>query len=60
MAQVGLLYATDLKENHLYYQENFNEIILNSVYPSRLEKDFLKHIEVQQQKKNDSTYKKLL
>jgi predicted DNA-binding ribbon-helix-helix protein len=49
-----------MDENYEWYLENTSEIILNSAYPSKLEKEFLKHIELQQQKKNDMTYKKLI
>jgi|JI9StandDraft_1071089.scaffolds.fasta_scaffold16933_8 hypothetical protein len=49
-----------MEENYEWYLENTSEIILNSTYPSKLEKEFLKHIELQQQKKNDLTYKKLM
>ena len=28
-----------------WYRENYNEILLNVGIPSKLEKDFLKHIE---------------
>lgn len=43
-----------------WYRENFNEILLNVGHPSKLEKDFLKHIEYVQQKKSDIKYKKIL
>jgi len=60
LAQISKLQANDLDQNYEWYLENTNEIILNTIYPSKLEKEFLKHIELQQQKKNDLTYKKLL
>lgn len=60
LGHINKLYAKDMKENYEWYLENTNEIILNSAYPSKLEKEFLKHIELQQQKKNDLTYKKLI
>jgi len=60
LAQISKLQASDLEQNYEWYLENTNEIILNTIYPSKLEKEFLKHIELQQQKKNDLTYKKLL
>lgn len=43
-----------------WYKENFNEIMLNVCHPSKLEKDFLKHIEQEQQRKSDIKYKKIL
>lgn len=60
LGQINKLYAKDMQENYDWYLENTSEIILNSAYPSKLEKEFLKHIELQQQKKNDLTYKKLI
>mmetsp|Transcript_26797 Transcript_26797/g.25836 ORF Transcript_26797/g.25836 Transcript_26797/m.25836 type:complete len:123 (+) Transcript_26797:415-783(+) len=38
-------YIQDVRENQEWYLENSNEILLNIGYPSRQEKDFLKHIE---------------
>lgn len=46
--------------NKDWYAENFNELLLNVGHPSKLEKDFLKHIEYIQQKKSDLKYKKIL
>ena len=43
-----------------WYKENFNDIMLNVCYPSKTEKEFLKHVEYIQQKKNDVKYKKIL
>lgn len=38
-------YAKDIEENFEWYLDNYNEILLNVNFPSRKEKDFLKHIE---------------
>jgi hypothetical protein len=38
----------------------YNEILLNVGYPSRQEKEFLKHVEQTLQRKNDDKYRKIL
>lgn len=38
-------YTKDIMNNIDWYLENHNEILLNVVYPSKQEKEFLKHIE---------------
>lgn len=48
-----------------YYRESlscasYNEILLNCNYPSRQEREFLKHVEQAQQKKNDDKYVNIL
>lgn len=53
LAQVDPGFVKDLLVNSDWYLENFNEILLNVGYPSRMEKDFLKHIEQVQQRNND-------
>jgi len=60
LAQVDPGFVKDLQINSDWYLENFNEILLNVGYPSRKEKDFLKHIEQVQQRNNDQKYKKIL
>ena len=47
-------------ENREWYRENQNEVLLNLNYPSRKEKVFLKHIELWQQDKNDTRYRRIL
>jgi hypothetical protein len=53
-------FVKDYHENMDWYKENYNEIMLNVCHPSKLEKDFLKHIEQEQQRKSDIKYKKIL
>lgn len=50
----------DMYSNQEWYQENCNEILLNVGLPTKLEKDFLRHIEQVQQKKSDLKYRKIL
>lgn len=38
LGEISRLYADDLKENFEWYEQNSNEILLNSVYPSKLER----------------------
>jgi len=54
---VNPLYARDIVENEAWYSENVNDLLLNVFYPSKLEQDYLKHIEQEQQKRNDIRYK---
>lgn len=45
LSKIEPLLAQDYMENMHWYDENYNEILLNVGQPSKLEKDFLKHIE---------------
>lgn len=47
-------------QNKDWFKENYNEILMNVGHPSKLEKDFLKHIEQVQQRKSDFLYRKIL
>ena len=38
-------FVADIKENYEWYLLNQNEVLLNVNYPSKLEKEFLRHIE---------------
>jgi len=38
-------FIQDVNNNLQWYKENYNEILANVCYPSKLEKEFLKHIE---------------
>jgi hypothetical protein len=40
--------------------QGFNEILLNVGYPSRQEREFMKHVEQAQQRKNDDKYLQIL
>jgi hypothetical protein len=60
VSRIEPLFVQDFQENAEWYKENFNEILVNFGHPSKLEKDFLKHIEYVQQKKSDIKYKKIL
>ena len=63
------VFVQDIDANREWYQNNFreshhssdcNEILLNIGYPSRQEKEFLKHLEQTLQRKNDDKYRKIL
>lgn len=45
LAQLHPTLVQDFRDNMDWYRENYNEILLNVGHPSKLEKDFLKHIE---------------
>ena len=46
--------------NREWYKENSNEFLLNLNYPCKLQTDFLKAVELSQQRRNDQKYKKIL
>lgn len=69
LAWVDPAFVKDLDTNLEWYLEHFresphlaqyNEILLNCSYPSRQEREFLKHVELAQQRKNDDKYLKIL
>ena len=53
-------YVADIEQNWEWYLQNQNEVLLNVSYPSKQEKEFLRHIEQWQQEKNDANYKRIL
>ena len=38
-------FVADIKENYEWYMQNQNEVLLNVSYPSKQEKEFLRHME---------------
>jgi len=60
LSQIGPHFAHDMVENYEWYLANRNEVLLNVMYPSQLEQNFLKHIEQVQQRKNDQKYRAIL
>ena len=60
LAGVEPLIVKDMFYNRDWFEENCNEILLNVGQPTKLEKDFLRHIEQVQQRKSDLTYRKIL
>ena len=63
------VFLQDIESNREWYLQSFresqqsadcNEILLNVGYPSRQEKEFLKHLEQTLQRKNDDKYRKIL
>ena len=38
-------FVADIRQNMEWYLQNQNEVLLNVNYPSKLEKEFLRHIE---------------
>lgn len=60
---ISKLDSTLVKEISLnldLYLKNSSEVLLNVNYPSRTEKEFLRHIEMWQQEKNDINYRIIL
>lgn len=45
LSYVDPFFVADIKENMEWYLQNQNEVLLNVNYPSKLEKEFLRHIE---------------
>ncbi len=60
LSHIDPMYVKDIQSNLDWYLENYNDILLNVSYPSKQEKEFLKHVETVQQRKNDQKYKKIL
>lgn len=60
LSYVDPRFVQDIQNNLEWYMENYNDILVNVAYPSKQEKEFLKHVEYVQQKKNDLKYKKIL
>lgn len=45
LSHIDPQFAQDIETNYDWYMENQNEILLDVGYPSKQEKEFLKHIE---------------
>ena len=45
LSYVDPFYVADIQENQDWYLQNQNEVLLNVSYPSKQEKEFLRHIE---------------
>jgi hypothetical protein len=45
LSKIDPRYVKDIEENREWYLESYNEILLNVGYPSKQEKEFLKHVE---------------
>lgn len=53
-------FVKDIEDNLAWFLSNQNELLMNVHYPSRQETEFLRHIELWQQEKNDANYTKIL
>lgn len=60
LAFVDPYFVKDINDNLAWYLSNQHEILMNVNYPSKQEKEFLRHIELWQQEKNDVNYTKIL
>ena len=49
-------FIQDMQSNKAWYKENTNQFLLNINYPSKLQTDFLKELELGQQLRNDKRY----
>jgi len=56
VATIDARYTAEIRDHLAWYLENSFELLLNVNYPSRAEKEFLRHVELWQQEKNDNTY----
>ena len=45
LSHIDPFFVQDIQNNLEWYMENYNEILLNVCYPSKQEKEFLKHVE---------------
>jgi hypothetical protein len=46
--------------NKDWYEENISQFLMNINYPCKLQTDFLKELELSQQKRNEQRYRKIL
>lgn len=53
-------FVQDMVNNREWYEENMNKFLLNINYPCKLQTDFLKELELSQQRKNDQRYREIL
>lgn len=53
LAYVDPTFVQDMVTNSEWYQTNFNQFLLNMNYPSKLQTDFMKMIELGQQRRHD-------
>jgi hypothetical protein len=60
LAFVDPYFVKDINDNLSWYMLSQHEILMNVFYPSRQEKEFLRHIELWQQEKNEINYTKIL
>lgn len=60
VAFVDPFFVHDIDNNLAWYLSNQHEILMNVNFPSKQEKEFLRHIELWQQEKNEINYTKIL
>jgi hypothetical protein len=53
-------FVQDMETHREWYEENINHFLMNINYPCKLQTDFLKELELSQQKRNDQKYRKIL
>ena len=60
LAYIEPAFVQDLATNKEWYGENLSKFLLNINYPSKLQYEFLKELELAQQRRNDKRYQKIL
>ena len=60
MSYVDPGFVQDMATNKEWYSENMNQYLLNINYATKLQTDFLKELELSQQRRNDQQYRKIL
>ena len=60
ISYIDSCHLQDMVNNRDYYQQNYNEILLNVNFPSQLEQDFFRHVEETERQKNDTKYRQIL
>ena len=53
-------FVQDIMKNREWYCQNMDKFLLNLNYPCKLQNDFLKELELAQQRRNDMKYRKIL
>lgn len=60
VSQINPMFAQDMIKNKEWYINNTNKFLLNINYPSKLQFDFLKELELSQQRRNEARYRRIM
>jgi len=60
LSYVDPRFVQDIVKNKDWYSQNMDKFLLNINYPCKLQNDFLKELELAQQRRNDMKYRLIL
>jgi hypothetical protein len=60
LAHVDPNFVQDMINNREWYSQNISRFMININYPSKLQNDFLKELELSQQRRNDMRYRRIM